>query len=162
MKNDTHAKKNCYCLPQCNTKIYQQSSTEKIPLDMAQVCREFPDLTERMSFMQLGFQDFKFYFDEYSKLLYGSVKGSWDDYQSIKNEENPDPLWHLVKHIKEAEAPTMESQYLYHCDSDVMKSLFANDVAVIEIQFMDQSYLNGVVQVEYVIFYANYINTVVD
>ena len=105
--------------------------------------------------MQLGFQDVKFYFDEYSKLLYGSMKGSWEDYQSIKNEENPNPIWHLVKYMKEVKAPTAHGQYLYHCDSDVMKSLFAKDVAVIEIHFLDQSYLKGLVQVKYVIFYAH-------
>ena len=154
MKNDTHAKKHCYCLPQCNTKIYQQSSAEKIPLDMAQVCREFPDLTERMAFMQLGFQDFKFYFDEYSKSLYEPIKGSWDYYQRIKNEENPDPIWHLIKYIKKVKVPNPMSHYLYHCDSDVMKNLFIKDVAVIEIHLMDQSYLKGVVQVKYVRYFV--------
>ena len=149
MKNVTHVKKSCYCLPQCNSKIYQQSSVEKVPLDMAQICKEFPDLSERMTFMQLKYQDFEFYFDEYSKLDYLSTEGeaSWQWFTGIRNFYGPfsEPIWKLIN--MDQAVPNRQS--FYQCDSDYMKNLFAKDVVVIEIQMMDQSYQKGLIQVKF-------------
>ena len=79
MKNDTHLKKSCYCLPHCNAKIYQ-TSHEQIPLDLTKVCESFPDLTARKNFMQLKFLNFKRFIDEFDK--------KWTDFKLINGYED--------------------------------------------------------------------------
>ena len=145
MNNFTHAKKSCHCLPTCNT-IHFTYAIEKSPLNIHEICQQFPYIGSRKTFQQLKLKDWKLFLNmTTSKRAYrhflesrnqSSIEKFSKDIQvgNIGNDNSNDD-----DNLEDGdEDDEDESGTLFN--HDICHRLFSKDVSIIEIQLVDQSY----------------------
>ena len=126
MKDENYAKESCHCLPDCNT-IRFTYTLEQIPLNNNDICEVFNhfndiDSAQKVN-MQLKLEDWKKFLKLRNFKKYNNF---------LENRKNTDTVYNYY-----------DSSDKYNYEMKFPKKMCEDlkNVAVIEIQIMDQSYL---------------------
>ena len=144
MKNFTHAKKSCHCLPTCNT-IHFTYAIEKAPINIHEICHDFDHIGARKTFQQLKLKDWKML------LNMSTGNRAFTHFLRSRNQSRIEKFTRDIQfgNIFNNNNDTLEAE---NEDEDneigtgtlfneqICNQLFSKDVSIIEIQLIDKSY----------------------